>query len=242
MNKICVPIANPRITTSRLKRRRQRKTKNPCRPSLRFSPTAWAKLLFLRDYGATEVGGFGITAQDDLLLVEDVRLVKQSCTWAHVAFDDTAVADFFDEQVDAGRPPEQFARIWIHTHPGDCPQPTMTDEDTFLRVFGRAEWALMFILAQGGQTFARLRYNVGPGASLNLPVQIDYTRPFEGCDLADWKQQYLANVRALLPIREAGLSQELFVPTTSDQNLVDPWSEYWMDGDLNQNPPGEIIL
>ena len=30
------------------------------RPILRFSPTAWAKLLFLRDYGPTEVGGFGI--------------------------------------------------------------------------------------------------------------------------------------------------------------------------------------
>ena len=38
-------------------------------PSLRFTPTAWAKLLFLRDYGDTEVGGFGIAASDDLLLV-----------------------------------------------------------------------------------------------------------------------------------------------------------------------------
>ena len=27
---------------------------------LRFSPTAWAKLLYLRDFGRTEVGGFGI--------------------------------------------------------------------------------------------------------------------------------------------------------------------------------------
>ena len=29
-------------------------------PTLRFSPYAWAKLLFLRDLGETEVGGFGI--------------------------------------------------------------------------------------------------------------------------------------------------------------------------------------
>ena len=36
-------------------------------PSLRFTPTAWAKLLFLRDYGETEVGAFGIAAIDDLL-------------------------------------------------------------------------------------------------------------------------------------------------------------------------------
>ena len=41
-------------------------------PSLRFSPTAWAKLLYLRDLGDTEVGGFGISAADDLLYVEDI--------------------------------------------------------------------------------------------------------------------------------------------------------------------------
>ena len=69
-------------------------------PVLRFSPTAWAKLTFLRDYGETEVGGFGVAAHDDLLLVEDIQLVKQTCSWAHVAFDDESVADFFDVQVD----------------------------------------------------------------------------------------------------------------------------------------------
>src|SRR5262245_50863551 len=35
--------------------------------TLRFSPTAWAKLLFLRDLGDSEIGGFGITPSDDLL-------------------------------------------------------------------------------------------------------------------------------------------------------------------------------
>ena len=69
-------------------------------PALRFSPTAWAKLLFLRDYGGTEVGGFGIAAKGDLLFVEDIQLVEQECSWAHVAFDDDSVADFFDQQVD----------------------------------------------------------------------------------------------------------------------------------------------
>ena len=60
---------------------------------LRFSPTAWAKLLFLRDVGDTEIGGFGIAPSDDLLFVEDVRLVQQTCTWVHVEFDDQSVAD-----------------------------------------------------------------------------------------------------------------------------------------------------
>jgi len=94
--------------------------------SLRLSPTAWAKLLFLRDLGNTEVGGFGITAADDLPYVEDVQIVRQVCTEASVAFDDQAVADFFDRQVDLGRHVSCFARIWLHTHPGNFAEPSMT--------------------------------------------------------------------------------------------------------------------
>jgi hypothetical protein len=175
-------------------------------PVLRFSPTAWAKLLFLRDYGETEVGGFGIAVDDDLLFVVDVQLVEQTCSWAHVAFDDESVADFFDAQVDLDRKPEQFARIWVHTHPGDCPQPSLTDEQTFERVFGRSDWAVMFILAQQGQTYARLRFNVGPGGAIQIPVQVDYSRQFSGSEMDAWEQEYLVNVdpEVALQTRVAG--------------------------------------
>ena len=88
-------------------------------PTLRFSPAAWAKLLFLCDLGDTEAGGFGITPADDLLRIEDVQLVQQRCTGASVAFDDLAVACVFDQQVDLGCNPAQFGRIWVHSHPGD---------------------------------------------------------------------------------------------------------------------------
>ncbi len=81
---------------------------------LRFSPTAWAKLLHFRDRGQTEIGGFGISKPDDLLFVHDFLTVKQEVTVASVSFDDNAVADFFEDQVDAGRKPEQFGRIWLH--------------------------------------------------------------------------------------------------------------------------------
>lgn len=196
-------------------------------PTLRFSPTAWAKLLFLRDYGDTEVGGFGISAPDDLLLVEDVQLVPQVCSWAHVAFCDDAVADFFDQQVDAGRKPEQFARIWVHTHPGDCPRPSLVDEETFARVFGRSDWTVMFILARGGRSYARLRFNTGPGAEFELPVEIDYVRPFPGCQVEDWEQEYLAYVHPELQVRTASRSMILDHSShfggefTTDE--LDPW-------------------
>lgn len=148
----------------------------------------------MRDYGDTEVGGFGITAATDLLLVQDLQLVKQTCSVGHVAFDDEAVANFFDDQVDAGLRPEQFGRIWIHTHPGDCPEPSPTDEKTFERVFGRSDWAVMFILARQGRSYARLRMNTGPAFVCEIPVRRDYSEPFPGCDPECWEEEYSTNV------------------------------------------------
>ena len=186
----------------RQRRRRQRLYDHPRRkrhrtrrrPRLRFTPTAWAKLLHLRDAGPTEVGGFGIASADDLLLVEDVLLVRQDCTEMTVAFDDGSVADLFEDQIDQGRRPEQFARVWIHTHPGDSPAPSYVDEETFGRVFGRCDWAVMFILARGGATYAELSWPQGGGARIPLDVEIEFDRPFAASDEAAWQAEYEACV------------------------------------------------
>ena len=50
----------------------------------------------LRDLGDTEIGGFGISGTEDPLLVTDIGVVKQSCSYASVEFDDLAVAEFFE--------------------------------------------------------------------------------------------------------------------------------------------------
>jgi hypothetical protein len=167
----------------------------PPKPVMGFTPTAWAKLWFFCHHGATEVGGFGITSAEDLLLVEDFVTVKQDASLASISFHDEAVADFFEMQVDAGRKPEEFARIWLHTHPGNCPQPSQTDEETFYRVFGRCEWAVMFVLARGGKSYARLRFNAGPGGELVIPVEVDYSKPFPASDHGAWQAEYAANIQ-----------------------------------------------
>ena len=164
-------------------------------PTLRFSPWAWAKLLFLRDLGPTEVGGFAISDAQDLLYLEDFVLIRQECSPVTVAFDDDAVAEFFDAQIDAGRRPAQFGRVWVHSHPGTSATPSRVDEETFARVFERCDWAVMAILAQGGQTFARLQFHTGPGGSLQIPVTVDWSRPFAASDWPGWNQEYLQNVR-----------------------------------------------
>lgn len=177
------------------------------RPTLRFTPYAWSKLLYLRDAGHTEVGGFGISGTSgpqQLLRVEDVRLVSQQCTAVSVEFDDTAVADHFDRCVDEGRAPEQFARIWIHTHPGDCALPSPTDEDTFARCFGHTDWAVMFILADNGATYARLQFHIGPAVSVRLQVQVEFETPFAAAEPAAWDLEYEQCVSELDPFALTG--------------------------------------
>jgi hypothetical protein len=186
---------------------------------LRLTPYAWAKLLRLRDLGETEVGGFGISAKDDLLLVEDVQLVGQACTAMSVQFHDTSVADYFDRQVDQGLAPERFARLWIHTHPGDCPLPSSTDEATFARCFGLSDWSVMFILARDGSTYARLRFRSGPGGQIELPVEIDFEHPFPASAWEAWDAEYKQAVHAEAPWP---------VRSRTKQELVydDPWAGY----------------
>jgi proteasome lid subunit RPN8/RPN11 len=169
------------------------------RPLLRFSPTAWAKLLYFRDKSENEVGGFGISKPDDLLCVTDFVTVRQQVTTVSVSLDDQAVADFFDEQVDLGRKPEEFARVWCHTHPDMSPQPSSVDENTFHRVFGQCQWAVMLILARDERTYARLCFNVGPGGQMPVPVKIDYAVGFGPSDHPTWDAEYHANIRADTP-------------------------------------------
>jgi hypothetical protein len=161
--------------------------------------------VFLRDQGPTEIGVFGIAREGDPLLIEDVALVPQLCTAVTVKFDDSAVADFFDAQIDLGRRPDQFARIWIHTHPGDSAHPSPTDEKTFKRVFGRCDWAVMAILAKGGEKYARLRFSAGPGMGAPISVGIDWTVSFPGADPEVWISDYAATVRPREPFREIGI-------------------------------------
>src|SRR5262249_31482191 len=130
-----------------------------------------------------------------------------------------------------------FGRIWIHTHPGDSPQPSGTDEKTFAQVFGHSDWALMFILARGGECYARLRYNLGPGAEVELGVEIDYGREFPGSDFALWQEEYLASARlpppdpkkSQAPSRRQFTTSSSLVETPDDEFVEEGWRDAWED-------------
>lgn len=176
------------------------------------------------------MGAFGSSNPDDLLLVEDLTLVRQLSSSVTVKFEDEAVADYFDAQTDLGRQPQEFGRIWIHTHPGNSPVPSGTDEATFERCFGQSDWAVMLILARGGYSYARLRFAAGPAGELELPVEIDFGVPFPAADFAAWDAEYQQNVgiEPLDPPRIAGLLQEpsgLSGAINAEAGLIS--SSYW---------------
>lgn len=147
-------------------------------------------------------------------------MVKQSCTWSTVSFEDESVADFFEDSVADGLQPEQFARVWIHTHPGDSAEPSGTDEETFARVFGHTDWAVMFILSCGGETYARLRAD-GEDPWL-LDTAVDFSSPFLGSQFGEWEEEFLENV-------------------TQEQSLQ-PFNNHWWFDDREVDDPSEDLL
>jgi hypothetical protein len=113
--------------------------------------------------------------------------------------------------------PQRFLRIWCHTHPGASPLPSSTDEETFSRVFGACDWAVMFIIGRTGQTYARLAFSAGPAASVLLPVSVDWaswpTVMLERIEelrgfLADWIAEYAANIHRQRPALRIAVSED----------------------------------
>ncbi len=220
----------------------KRKPRRRCSHHLQltFAPLAWLKLQFFAHNGETEIGGFGITAKENLLYVEDFVTVRQQTSAMTVAMEDDAIADFSDRCVDAGIHPQNFLRIWCHTHPGSSADPSSVDEETFARVFGSCDWAVMFILSRCGHTTARLSFHVGPSAAMQLPVNVDWsdwpaTLAEPVCAsaelLSEWQAEFATNIQ---PRRET------FSPLLSaaDSSLAkgSPWEPFaetldWTDLD-----------
>jgi len=92
------------------------------------------------------------------------------------------------------RRPEQFARLWIHTHPGDSAQPSGVDEATFERVFGQCDWSVMFIMAQNSSTYTRISFNVGPRGQVLIPTEVDFSNTFPASDQNQWDREYETHV------------------------------------------------
>lgn len=141
-----------------------------------LSQEAWSKLVAMCHAGETEVAGFGISWGVDPLYIDEFRLVKHEADSAWFEFDDDALANFQAEMFADDIYPDQCRRVYMHTHPGDSAIPSGMDWTNFDEHFANMDWAIMLILARGGETKAILRIRTVPSAhegSSQLPMYVD---------------------------------------------------------------------
>jgi proteasome lid subunit RPN8/RPN11 len=182
--------------------------------TLRFTPYSFAKLIYMRDKGPTEVAGYGVTGTEDPLLVTDFILIKQKCTGASFDFDSEDMADYAERMMDIGMPPWTCQNILLHSHPGNCPQPSGTDEENFRKAFSHPYWAIMFIIARGGEIYCRLKINVGPGVVKELKIAVDWNVPFNGSNIEAWNNEYKDKVQIekfCMTGKEGGITRSCLV-------------------------------
>ena len=169
------------------------------KPELLFTPYAWKKLVYLRDLSDNEVGALGVSVPGKPLVIADLLVPKQLVSWVSVAFDMDNVSDLYADMSEKNRPMEEFARVWIHTHPGSSATPSGTDENTFMTNYGTCNWSVMFILAKSGATTACLRLKTPQKLDIQLGVGIDWTVPFDATDEVEWKSHYAQSISVYVP-------------------------------------------
>jgi len=189
---------------------------------LRFSPYAWAKIRWIRDYCKSEIAGFGISSMEDPFYMEDFRTIKQVASTTHFEFDDNALNDYLTAMFEEGKQPGECMRLWVHTHPGDnFATPSYHDEQTFSDAFSNTDWAMMIIVDEGDNAYARLRIKSGTTRlQMIVPHAVDCQPPFKGVNdetAAEWKAEADENItRSGARFSYLGLGTRL-LPTTAQQ-------------------------
>jgi hypothetical protein len=76
---------------------------------------------------------------------------------------------------------------------------------------------VLFVVAQDNNTYARLRFNVGPGGQVLIPTEIDYGQDFSASDHEIWDTEYSENVKEI----EWQTEQFKAIPDSGNHDLSD---------------------
>jgi len=144
---------------------------------LLMTPRAYWHLQWLCHRSENEVSCMGLlSAESEEFRIEEVVLVKQEVSTAHVELDMAWWADkqaeLYEQQ---GVQPWQSS-IWLHTHPAGINRPSATDDETMQESFGSWDFAVMLILTKEGYFYARLDFqHAFPGGGtvrFQVPLQV----------------------------------------------------------------------
>lgn len=175
---------------------------------LSFKASAYAKLIWFRDYKDIEICGFGMSTKENPLLVYDFILAPQIGSGTRTDFDTDKLADFEIDMAEKGYDPVEWERIWVHTHPSMSASPSGPDEENLEEVYGKANWAVMAIVSKSDDYYARLVHNEGPRSSVKLAFgvnTIDWSLPINEINEEDLIAEYEANVSEVQAIPLAGI-------------------------------------
>lgn len=162
------------------------------RAILKLTPYAFSKLRWMQQRGKTEVAGWGIGSEDDLLLIEDFVLVKQVAAMASFEMTKEGLQEYYAAMLGKGLPMGRISRVMFHTHPMASPEPSSTDEENFEDLFANADWGVMAIIGSEGNTYARLRCGFPQPTDMKIGWQMIYTRSYGWGQevVAGWEEEY----------------------------------------------------
>lgn len=167
------------------------------KPTLTWSPYAFAKINFMMHNGDVEIAGFAISSKENPFYVYDFVMIPQNNMATNVEFQDDEIAIFQDRMMSEGIEPVECTRIWCHTHPNMSANPSGVDESNFKDNCGDGDWAIMFIVSKTNDIYARLKYRhpiTGDFMHVRMDVVIDWASEFYGSSHEEWEAEYNDNV------------------------------------------------
>ena len=98
------------------------------------------------------------------------------------------------EEMSSKYSPAQCFRIFVHTHPGDCPKPSSTDWETFNSLMSSYPWFGMLIFAKNQDYYFYMKFTQGPGISADVDLEIDWGVPCQAVDFEHLESEYTKKV------------------------------------------------
>jgi len=99
-------------------------------PRLKFSPSAWTKLVLYTTLCPHEIGGFGMLVQDGAdYILDDLLLVEQDVNALATHFHGQSVSLLLADLVEQDRDPAAL-QLWWHSHAREAPFWSGEDEKT----------------------------------------------------------------------------------------------------------------